>query len=135
MITVHSDLRNSSFDWPEFERRLEESNHNGGTAEHGSRTGDIVLVMNGAQGFMAVLHGEDMLKGWHGGPEKAESEVPLMFSMPGPDLLVPSDTKEPPFVLQAYNAVTQGAGWVPRNWRMGSVINEIVSQVRTPSDP
>jgi len=119
-------------DWPEFEKRLAEMNHNDlQTAASGSRTGDIVLVLDGALGYMAVTHGEDMLNGWHGGPERAESLVPLMFSMPGPDLVRSSVG----FIDSVYTTKASALGQDLRNWHMGEILTGIANQVRSTSDP
>ena len=58
--------------WPEFEARLEEMNS--------SRSGDIVIFMNGKKGYLTVPKGDE-LNGWHGGATISESEVPLMFNI------------------------------------------------------
>ena len=65
--------------WPQFEARLnDEMDDRGGQPGGSSRSGDIILIMNGAEGYATTPH-------WgahpasHGGPTKAESEVPLMF--------------------------------------------------------
>lgn len=44
----------------------------------GSRSGDLVLLMNSATGAIAVAEA-DQLPGWHGSPSKTESEVPMLW--------------------------------------------------------
>ena len=46
------------------------------------QSGDIVLIMNTAQGVITVTD-VDNLPGWHGAPTNAESVVPMFFSAPG----------------------------------------------------
>jgi len=132
LVSVSQFVEDEHVDWPDFAARLDEMNHKNSA---GSRTGDIVLVMNGAQGYMAVCHGEDMLNGWHGGPEPAESFVPLMFGMPGPNLVVTQEQPIPAFVTQKYNDAAGQIGVPLRNWHMGAILQEIIGAVRTTNDP
>lgn len=45
----------------------------------GSRSGDIIILPDMKSGYATFVPG-DALHGWHGGPSKEESEVPLMFN-------------------------------------------------------
>lgn len=65
--------------WPEFEARIDEMNDKN---PKGSRTGDILIFMDGRAGYLTVTIGDEF-NGWHGGATISESNVPLMFSMPG----------------------------------------------------
>ncbi len=67
-------------DWPAFKERLEERNHKNPT---GSRTGDIITIMDGREGYVTVNYAEESFHGWHGGPTVSESNAPLIFAMPG----------------------------------------------------
>lgn len=64
----------SNKNWPKFKERMEEMNDKN---INGSRTGDIIIIMNDQDGYFTVNLGDNM-NGWHGGPSKAESEVPMM---------------------------------------------------------
>jgi hypothetical protein len=66
--------------WPRFMDRIRDMND--------ARSGDIVLVMNVEDGFLAVDKDERRmndahyaLPGWHGGPTAGEGWVPLIFGM------------------------------------------------------
>lgn len=61
--------------WPSFQERLEEMND--------IRSGDVIVIMDGREGYLALDNPGDSYRGWHGGPTRSESYVPLMFSMPG----------------------------------------------------
>jgi hypothetical protein len=99
--------------WPEFEARL-----NGELNDRspvGSRTGDIVLVTDSANGFLTVLP-VDGYPGWHGGASRAESEVPLIFNMVG--------VLDKSFIQ---NAIPAGQ---LRNWNLSTIIRDVVDTVR-----
>lgn len=105
----------SDFDWPEFKERLKEFNHKG---EKGSRTGDILMFMDGRMGYMAILDGDE-LNGWHGGATISESLVPLMFNIPG-------SVVEEDFIHQAVEDVRKSNGEKKlRNWQMGEILKRI----------
>jgi len=85
--------------------------------------------MNGAQGYLTVNHGEDMLNAWHGGPTIAESEVALFFSMPGPDLVIPDGKTQPAFVNEGYSVEKDSLqGHKFRNWQMGALLKSIAGK-------
>ena len=69
----------------------------------------------------------------------AASHVPLMFNMPGPDLIIPEGMTNPAFVheglAEALTELEIGAGDHPRNWHMGHILKKIVSKVRYTTDP
>jgi predicted AlkP superfamily pyrophosphatase or phosphodiesterase len=68
-------LANVGFNWPSFEARMQEMN--------GDRSGDIIVITDGREGYLTLDNTGESFIGWHGGPTKSESEVPLMLSMPG----------------------------------------------------
>jgi len=70
----------TDFNWPAFKERLDEMNHKN---ESGSRSGDIIVILDGREGYQTVNRLGDVFPGWHGGPTVSESHVPLMFAMPG----------------------------------------------------
>ena len=117
------------FNWPEFEARLAEMNHKNPT---GSRSGDIVTIMDARNGFLAVNIESDIFRGWHGGPEIGESHVPLMFAMPGNLFTNESGSlvATPGSLTTGFNngksdlALSQGAQL--RNWHMGPILTEII---------
>ena len=51
------------------------------------RSGDIIVITDGREGYLTLDNEADSFRGWHGGPTTSESNVPLMFSMPGPDFV------------------------------------------------
>ena len=110
-------LLESHVDWPDFEQRLIEMNHKN---PDGSRSGDIVVMLNGTDGYLAINCGEDdEQNGWHGGPTRAESEVPLMYRIPGPGVLPESQL----LIDQAY-------GLPIRNWQLGAALKDMIMQFR-----
>ena len=101
----------------------------------GSRTGDIVAILDGRAGYVAVNIQDDVFPGWHGGPTVSESYVPLMFAMPG-DSFVNTDgvSITRPNGLGAgfsagYSNELKPDGYL-RNWQMGPILNEIIKQFR-----
>ncbi len=110
-------LRHQTRSWPAFEARLEEMNHT-------LRTGEIVMITNGPEGYLAVNEGDE-LDGWHGGPETSESYVPLYFN-------IASEVVDKRFVGDAVRAVKRTrpeADQQLRNWHMGPVLAEIYRQL------
>lgn len=120
--------------WPAFVARMDERNHKHLT---GSRSGDIIIVMDGQQGYLTVNQHEPD-NGWHGGPTRAESYVPLLVNMPGPSLVVPAGQTNPAFVVNGYNAyVTR---WLLpdghlRSYQLRGILATIIGSVRTINDP
>jgi arylsulfatase A-like enzyme len=99
--------------WPEFEERLNtELNDKGNRPEGSSRSGDIILVMDVAHGFLTCIHGDEY-PGWHGGPTAAEGRVPLIFSFPGGDGSFMDDFVPP-----------------DRNWHLTHFLVDILGQTR-----
>ncbi|HUU69018.1 MAG TPA: hypothetical protein VM186_05810 [Planctomycetota bacterium] len=126
LASVDDFITAGRVNWPDFEERLEELNHK---YTHGSRTGDIVIIMNGKQGYLGVTEA-DQLNGWHGGPTRAESNVPLMFSMPGPDILPETRVK----LDAAYYEIAKRANSsYYRNWQMGEMLLKMLTQFRQKS--
>lgn len=120
-------------DWPAFAARLDDMNHK---FSAGSRTGDIITVMNGEEGFLAINAG-DGFNGWHGGPTEAESYVPMMFHMPGGALVRPAGKTNPQFVHDAFDAYTAAntpADGFLRSYQLPDVLVDILSKVRATND-
>ena len=74
--------------------------------------------------------------GWHGGPTISESNVPLMFSMPG-TAFVDSDgnpINAPPQLLNGFTSGVESTGISPdsqlRNWHLTPILEEIITQFR-----
>jgi len=92
--------------------------------------------MNGEEGYLTV-NSADGFNGWHGGPTRAESEVPLMVNMPGPAVRA-ANGGNPAFVpggfTEAVNDVLPEDGHL-RNWHLSAILRQIVSKVRNPNDP
>lgn len=66
--------------WPEFARRIEELNERIPPSGSGSRSGDILIMTDGREGFLTEGNDHEILPGWHGGPTVEETEVPLLFN-------------------------------------------------------
>lgn len=116
-LPIADFLRHQTRSWPAFEARLEEMNHT-------LRTGEIVMIMNGPEGYLAVNRGDE-LDGWHGGPEISESFVPLFFN-------IPDDVVNERFVSDAVQAVKRTRPAMDqqlRNWQMGPILAEIYRQL------
>ena len=63
------------FEWPAFKERMKELSS--------VRSGDVIVVSDGREGYLLLNKETDSYRGWHGGPTVSESFVPLIFSMPG----------------------------------------------------
>jgi len=123
----------TDFNWPEFEERLSEMNHKNAD---GSRTGDIIAILDSRTGYLAVNSTEEIYPGWHGGPTIAESQVPILFAMPG-DSFVKSNgehTNKPDGLTTGFENGTGRARTNPdkhlRNWHFGQLLNAIITQFR-----
>ena len=103
---------NAASAWPEFKNRINTGMKDGSTA--GSRSGDILLIMNVEAGFKTIVR-EDELNGWHGGPTAAEGQVPLIFNFLGADKS---------FIE---NAIPAGS---LRNFQLAPIIEGIIDAVR-----
>jgi hypothetical protein len=115
--TIPQFLERRDVRWPAFAARLEEMNH-------ADRSGDIILVTNGPEGFLAVNEGDE-LAGWHGGPEISESFVPLYFNIPG-------EVVNEAFLADAVRTVKRARPPLDqqlRNWQMGPILAEIYARL------
>jgi hypothetical protein len=113
-----------SFDWPELERRIDEMNDKLPAA---SRTGDILLFMDGAAGYLTVNQGDEF-HGWHGGASRSESLVPLLFNVPESTEI--GDVVDESFILQALSELKQSvAPRGLRNWDLRSVLVRAYSKL------
>lgn len=119
-------------EWPAFKERLDEMNHKN---PNGSRSGDIVLIMDGSKGYLTVNNSQDAHDGWHGGPTVAESHVPMIFAMPG-DAFVDSEgaPQIPPELRSGFNKGVTAAGIKAdghlRNWHLTPILNKIMLELR-----
>ncbi len=123
----------ADLDWPAFKERIDEMNHK--NAE-GSRTGDIITIMDGRKGYSTVNFADESFAGWHGGPTISESLVPLIFAMPG-DSFVDSDGNKisyPPELNAGLESGIEKAGIKSdgylRNWHLSPLLSEIIKQFR-----
>lgn len=119
------------FNWPAFRERLEEMNHRNAA---GSRTGDIVMVMDGRKGYLALNFERDEFPGWHGGPTASESFVPLIFGMPGEAFVdsAGAPIKTPEKLSTGFaNGATEKPGGYLRNWHFSQILSSILSRFRT----
>ena len=115
---------------------MREMNHKN---PRGSRTGDIVVILDSREGYLAVNYAEEEYPGWHGGPTVAESNVPMMFAMPGTLFNSSSgETVEIPEALSRGfgNGVNSLLGMGSnseiqlRNWHFGRILKGIVTEFR-----
>jgi hypothetical protein len=120
-------------DWPAFKERLDEMNHKNPT---GSRTGDIITIMDGREGYVTVNYAEEAFPGWHGGPTVSESNVPLIFAMPGESFVDGSGNtvSTHPKLVSGFNGGVTNAGIKAdghlRNWHLTPILREIITQFR-----
>ncbi len=106
----------SAFDWPEFAARIDEMNDKN---PKGSRTGDILIFMDGAMGYLTVNDG-DGYNGWHGGATISESYVPIVLSMPGGAFV---DRAEVNKLLD--NAIRKVGRQSLRNWHLAEILKNV----------
>ena len=114
---ARGNLLYPGFDWPEFIQRMNEMNDKN---PGGSRTGDIVFFTDGYTGYMSINNGDE-LNGWHGGPSRSESYIPLFFNIPG-------NVVDETFISNAVNAAyreVQPQRNSLRNWDLGRVLVKI----------
>ena len=113
--------KNSNFDWPEFAERIEEMNDK---RANGSRTGDIVIFMDGRAGYLTVNE-SDNLNGWHGGATVSESNVPLMFNFPGSavDEKFKKDLIKP--IIDEVKNKSKRKSRTLRNWDLREILGNI----------
>ncbi len=109
--------------WLDFKARVEEMNDKN---INGSRSGDILIFMNGPGGYLTVAVGDEF-NGWHGGPTVSETKVPLLFNLPSP--VITEKSKE---ILQKVvkTAQTKAKTRVLRNWHMSAVLEEVYKDLR-----
>ena len=115
----------TAIDWPGFVSRIQELN--------GIRSGDILIVMDANKGFLTepwpIEDADDkILGGWHGGPTRGESEVPLMinFNYDG------KGQQRNGFLNEAVTDVLDAPANSPRgNRHLTHVVVEIMSRNRT----
>lgn len=112
--------RDRTFAWPSFQRRLGELTD----ARPGSRTGDVVLFMDGRRGFLTVEDG-DGYPGWHGGPTPSESYVPLMLAF-GPNV---DDGFEARVINGAAESVAIDDDAPLRNWQLAPLVERVYRQL------
>lgn len=132
---------NPAFNWPAFVARMDESNHK---RTAGSRRGDIVFATDTEFGYLTVNR-DDGFNGWHGGATEAESYVPLMFSMPGPALVPPTNAAgaplpnpNPAFIQKSFNTFVTAplpANGFLRSYQLSDILSSIVGSVRNTTDP
>ena len=87
------------------------------------------------EGHLTVNNTHEVYAGWHGGPTKSESEVPLFFSLLGNGFADDSgNTVVPPELAAGYgkgkvasNINTDG---FLRNWHLAHVLKKIVKEFR-----
>jgi hypothetical protein len=119
--------------WPALKERINELNHKD---LNGSRSGDIITILNGEQGHLTVNHSHEIYAGWHGGPTRSESEVPLLFSLLGNAYT--TDGGESELIPKAFSDGYQDgrdaskikADGYLRNWHLTHVLKKILKQYR-----
>ncbi|MCP4125178.1 MAG: hypothetical protein GY751_25885 [Bacteroidetes bacterium] len=117
-------IRASHANWPEFNSRLDEMNDKN---PNGSRTGDIVIFTNGRAGYLTINE-SDGLNGWHGGATISESQVPLMFDIPGSSI---DDEFKNSIILGAVDEVKNTrSSRTLRNWDLREILGGIYSRLQ-----
>lgn len=119
--------------WPALKERINELNHKNAT---GSRSGDVITILNGEQGHLTVNNTGEIYAGWHGGPTKSESDVPLFFALLGNDftdeagkaVAIPNDFKEG-YDTGVVDAGVAADGYL-RNWHLANVLKKILKNYR-----
>lgn len=124
-----------SLKWPSFELRLEQMNS--------MRSGDVIVVTDGREGYMTLDNAGESFRGWHGGPTESESYVPLMFSMPG-TAFVDDAGEDEPVPLQFKTVVdtltttlvekekADGGDGFLRNWQLSPFLEAILTEFNRP---
>jgi predicted AlkP superfamily pyrophosphatase or phosphodiesterase len=116
-------------DWPDFKQRMAEMNDV-------DRSGDIIVIMDGGKGYLALDNEGDSYPGWHGGPTVSESYVPLMVSMPGESFVeIQGDSAsvtDAPVALFQGGDVPKENGSYLRNWELSRVLEAIHNEFRQP---
>ena len=111
------------FYWPAFKERMEELNS--------IRSGDVVVVSDGREGYLLLDNEGDSYRGWHGGPTVSESYVPLFFSMPGESLLTSKgEVGIPERLDQGYKTRLKANGEYSRNYQLGEFLKAIHSKFK-----
>ena len=98
-----------NFNWPDFKNRMDDVNDK---SVVGSRSGDIMIFTDGRAGYLTVNDGDEDF-GWHGGATAAESEVPMMFNIPG-------SVVKKGFLSDAIPSGTLA------NWQLSSILEDIL---------
>lgn len=119
--------------WPALKERIDELNHK---YAFGSRTGDIITILNGEEGHLTVNNKGEVYAGWHGGPTRSESEVPLFFALLGDDfsndsgeaVAIPEELRAG--YLNGVSASNVKADGYLRNWHLTHVLKKILREYR-----
>ena len=127
-------VTDESFNWPSFEQRLKEMN--------GVRSGDIVVLTDGREGYMTLDNEAESFIGWHGGATESESLVPLFLSMPGTAFVNESGEEigAPEVVRNAVaNAIAQqkqdiGDQQHIRNWHLSQLMSAALGVLSTETE-
>ncbi|MDO5971424.1 alkaline phosphatase family protein [Flavivirga aquimarina] len=109
--------------WPDFKERIKEMND---TRSNG-RSGDIVVLTDGAMGYLTVNKGDEY-NGWHGGATKSESFIPMFINIPG-------EVVDESFIKNGFQKAK--AAWkrespnsqYMRNWNLTEVLKYIYNEI------
>lgn len=127
-------LSTNQFYWPDFQARLEEMNDM-------QRSGDVIAIMDGRKGYLALDNEAESFKGWHGGPTQSESYVPLMASMPGRHFVEVSGEQAMPvpvprnFISTESEFAASISSGYPRNWHLTLLLSRILANMSSGSQP
>jgi hypothetical protein len=99
-------------------------------------------MVDGKRDYLTVNRQGEVFAGWHGGPTRSESFVPLFFAMPGENFVdaagtkVPYPDQLPVAVNRAFGdskvsatVLAPGDGFT-RNWQLAHFLKEIVREFR-----
>ena len=132
-VCISSAVAPDTTHWPAFKQRIAELNHKNAT---GSRSGDVLIVLDGERGYLTVNNQHEVYPGWHGGPTESESFVPLMFAMRGNDYVdsAGANIAYPSAFAQGYNnginAANVNTDGYLRNWHLSPLLSQIMAQFR-----
>jgi hypothetical protein len=122
---------------PAFKQRIAELNHK---HPDGSRSGYVLTIVDGVAGYLTVNNGHEIFPGWHGGPTRSESEVPLFIAMPGRNFVdangarIPYPDQFPIGYNRGLNdpkvSRTISDDGFTRNWQLAHILKEVVKSFR-----
>ncbi len=114
--------------WVDVKQRIEEMNDKTAT---GSRSGDIMMLTDSDEGAYFTPDEEDeVLTGWHGGPTKTESEVPMMWYFQGATIDDPDRSSDLLTIISGKTTQAKGSDSLrTRDFR--AILDEVLKAVNS----